>query len=278
MEGTADLDLFAADPVGRYLAGSSWIHWCARSDLFGVVLWGCPDRDAVCRLTRTLAIELSDAVAPHQSLVDASRLERVDAEAFEVLSEYVREHYAALSTRVTRLALVRPEGLAGAAVAGFFAVLDSPYEVQVFDDVASACAWLNIDDAEAIGAELERLCADVVAVAPVVVELRGVIRADLHDVDLRRAARAMGLSERSLQRKLKEQQTTFGAELQAARIAEAQRRMLDSDAPLTRIALDSGFTSLSHFSGIFRRAVGKAPSVWRETATAWRRGESAESE
>jgi AraC-like DNA-binding protein len=39
--------------------------------------------------------------------------------------------------------------------------------------------------------------------------------------------------------------------------------MLDSDAPLTRIALEVGFTSLQHFSSQFRDSTGEAPSQWR---------------
>ena len=78
-----------------------------------------------------------------------------------------------------------------------------------------------------------------------------------------RIARRLGLSERSLQRRLQELGTTFHQELVALRLAEARRRMLDSDAPLTRIALEVGFASIQQFSTQFREATGEPPSQWR---------------
>jgi AraC-like DNA-binding protein len=267
VEGTADLDVFAANPAGRYLVGGDWIHWCEADDLFGVILWGAPDRDSVSRLTRSLALELEPGRAPHRSIVDASRLERVDGEGFEVLAGYVRARHQDLSQYVTRLALVRPEGAVGAAVAGFYAVLDAPYEVELFEDPGAARQWLldDGDKAARLGKELDRICAAVMDVPPLVAALRAVILAEIQHVDLARAARAMRVSERSLQRKLKEHDTTFGAEVLAVRIAEAKRRMLEGDGSLTRIALDVGFPSLSHFSARFRQIVGVAPSVWRQS-------------
>jgi AraC-like DNA-binding protein len=42
--------------------------------------------------------------------------------------------------------------------------------------------------------------------------------------------------------------------------------MIESDAPLTAIAIDSGFASLAHFSAAFRRATGQSPTQWRSGA------------
>jgi len=43
----------------------------------------------------------------------------------------------------------------------------------------------------------------------------------------------------------------------------AERRMLDSDDPLTAVAIDAGFATLQHFSAAFREATGESPSAWR---------------
>jgi AraC-like DNA-binding protein len=40
-------------------------------------------------------------------------------------------------------------------------------------------------------------------------------------------------------------------------------RMLESNDPLTAIALDAGFASLQHFSAAFRKLTGASPSAWR---------------
>jgi AraC-like DNA-binding protein len=76
-------------------------------------------------------------------------------------------------------------------------------------------------------------------------------------------ARALGLSTRTLQRRLREADTTFQGEVLSARVRMAQRCMLESDASLTAIALDTGFTSPQHMATVFRRLVGQTPSAWR---------------
>jgi AraC-like DNA-binding protein len=261
MRGTGEIEQFTSDPVGRYLVGGSWVHWCAHAELFGVVLWGRPSGSDVETLVQSLRCELG--VAPHQSLVDASRLGSVDADTFELLTRYVRDHHEPLSRSVTRLALVRPEGLAGAVASGFFGVLDAPYPVQLFADAREAMTWLDSDADEKILQELGAIYDEAAEAGPLLSRLRLFLADHLGDADVAGAARAMKLSDRSLQRRLKEIGTTFQGELVGARVREAQRRMLDTDAPLTRIALDSGFATLQHFSGQFRRVTGESPSTWR---------------
>lgn len=263
MRATADIDRFASDPVGACVVADSWIHWCARPELFGVLLWGRPSGDSVRALIRSLRVELRPTIQSHRSLVDASRVDGVDATAFELLAGYVREQHARLATQVTRLALVRPGGFAGASVAGFYEVLAPPYPVEVFDDARGALSWLDAGADHAWLDELEQAHRELTSVSPLIASLRAVIVDRLLEVDIGAAARALGLSARTLQRRLMEDGTTFQQELAAARIREAQRRMRDSDAPLTEIAHDVGFTSIQHFSTQFRRAVGLTPSEWR---------------
>ncbi len=253
--------------MGRYLVGPTWIHFCAEPTLFGVLLWGRPDRESVTQLVRSLEVELGPNAVPHESLVDASRIASAELEAFELLSHYVRRHHAGLAARVLRLALVRSEGMAGAVAAGFYQVLEAPYPVSIFGGAGEALGWLRPeaerDWIDRVSGELAAVQAQVAGIPPILGALRSVMAGDLRAIDLRGAARRFGLSERSLQRRLHELGTTFQQELIAVRLDEARRRMLDSDAPLTRIALEVGFTSLQHFSSQFRDSTGEAPSQWR---------------
>ncbi|MBT8496354.1 MAG: AraC family transcriptional regulator [Deltaproteobacteria bacterium] len=262
MRATASLAEFRAAPVGRYLVGSGWIHYCVEPRLFGVILWGRPNREGTIALVRSLALELGEEIEPHQSIVDASRVDSVDSEAFDELSRYVHDNQQALENKVTRLALVRPIGLPGAVAAGFYQVTGMPYPVAVVDDLEGAVEGLGLES-KLVGT-LGRL-ADESAHLP---EPLGPLRAAIIDrlgapIELADIARQLGLSERSLQRRLRELGTTFQAELMQVRLNAAKRRMLDSDAPLTAIAIDLGFTSLQHFSNQFRKFVGQAPSAWR---------------
>jgi len=55
---------------------------------------------------------------------------------------------------------------------------------------------------------------------------------------------------------------TFGAWRQQARLLEAMGR-LGNGEPVTRVALDLGYESVSAFSAMFRRAAGASPSHYR---------------
>ena len=247
--------------VGRHQAGVSWIHARPRIDLFAVMLWARPSEEDMRALVLSLVLELdAETIPAHRSLVDASRLEGADLGAFAVLNGYVREHHALLSRQVMKLALVRPTGMEGAVVAGFFQVLQAPYPVELFEDAADALAWLGED--RSLASQLAELTAEVSGAAPIIIALRSYLSANL-SASIDEAADHLALSPRTLQRQLKQAETTFQQEVITVKLAEAERRMLDSDAPLTAIALDSGFATLQHFSAAFRKLRGMSPSEWR---------------
>lgn len=254
-------DELARDPVGRYVAGDCFVHFCATPELWGVVLWGRPDQRQAMELGRSLVLGLSRPAEPHVTLFDASRLEGSDPGAFRAAERYLSELGPALARSVRRLALVRPGGLNGAVVAGAFEVLPRPFPTAVFGDAASACAWLGVDvDGAALVAALH---AEVTGTPRVLPALRDWLDAHLAGVTLEEAARALGLSPRSLQRKLGEAGTTFTDELTEARVRAARRMLADGDAPLTAIAYDVGCASLQHFSALFRRRMHESPSAFR---------------
>jgi AraC-like DNA-binding protein len=47
------------------------------------------------------------------------------------------------------------------------------------------------------------------------------------------------------------------------RIDLAMEKMLNSQEPLSQIALACGFSDQAHFARLFRREIGSAPSQWR---------------
>ncbi|MEO6574494.1 MAG: helix-turn-helix transcriptional regulator [Polyangiaceae bacterium] len=259
MEACAEVAEFLKAPVGRCIAGDSWLYFYPRIGLCGFVVWGRPRAEDVATLGRVLALELAEPA--HVSLVDMRRVESVEAAAFKALEDYVRAHREALSRVVTKLALVRPHGMMGAVTAGFFSVQAPPYPVEVFEDAAPALAWLGVD--EAFAGELERAIELATGAPPLLRGLRAWIGTHLDAPAIGDAAHALGTSERTLQRKLREHETTFQNEVNLARIEAAKRLLLDTDTQLTRIALDIGCGSLPAFSSLFRKLTGEAPSAWR---------------
>lgn len=193
----------------------------------------------------------------------ARRVEAADPRGFAVIERYVREEHEALGRAVTKLAIVRPDGLLGAITAGFFGVTPPPYPVEVFDDRRRAVEWLGESGAvlDEIATEEER----ATGTPPLLRDLRALLEKKLgDDPSLATVAKTLGLSERSLQRKLGEHDTTFQGEVNAARVRAAKRLLRDTNASLTQIAFDVGCASLASFSALFRRATGTTPSAWRQ--------------
>lgn len=242
-------------------AGQTFVHWCASPTFYGFALWGRPNQTDVAALVRALVTELDAGVAPHVSLVDTALVEGVDPQAFEGLHGYVTGHHAALKKQVTRLALVRPPGLVGAVVSGFYEVLDAPYPTRAFDDLGPALAWLGQDAGWADVLRAAR--TELSGVDPLLVQLRAVLVDLGASPPVPRIAKALSLSARTLQRRLADLGTSVQTELTRHRMGVAQRLMRESDAPLTAIAIDAGFASLAHFSAAFRKATGQSPSQWR---------------
>ena len=76
-------------------------------------------------------------------------------------------------------------------------------------------------------------------------------------------ARTINASARTLARHFQsETGLSFGAWRQQARVLEAMGR-LGGGAPVTQVALDLGYDSVSAFSAMFRRAAGASPSAYR---------------
>jgi AraC-like DNA-binding protein len=258
-----DANDYRADPLGAYLAVRHALVFCARPLLWGFALWGKPSEADVRRLVPLLEVELEDGVAAHASLVDVRRLEAGDPRAFAVLARYLRGHWSAFRTRVTRLALVRPAGVLGATVAGFFQVAGAPYPVRVFESLPAAAMWLRAGE---LARHLDAAIGDASGTSSIVLELRRWLDGHLRAADrasLVTAARALSRAPRSLQRDLRDAATTFQRELDEARVRLARRLLADSDSPLTEIAYDVGCASPQHFSKLFRRVTGVPPSAWR---------------
>jgi AraC-like DNA-binding protein len=266
----ATIDEMSRAPVGRYVVFRTTAHFCATPGLWGLIIWGDPNEEDANQLGRSLVLELSAPAVPHVSFIDASRITRLDAGAFKALELYNKAFNKALGAQVRRLALVRPSGMDGATVAGVFNIIHAPYPVEVFEDKAEALAWLDdepcsgVPKPSSLAEKLEAIYGKASATPLVVSRLRSLLDNNLAGLSVRQAARALALSERTLQRRLSAAGTTFQDELGGVRLRAAQRLLLASDAPLTSIALDVGCASLQHFSQLFRRLTGESPSAWRE--------------
>jgi AraC-like DNA-binding protein len=93
------------------------------------------------------------------------------------------------------------------------------------------------------------------------------VHADPAGSQMRAAARAAGLSERTLRRRCQSKLGMGWNEYRRrARLLAAVEALTDTDHSITRIAADAGFASQSAFARIFRRLMGQSPQEFREQA------------
>lgn len=77
-------------------------------------------------------------------------------------------------------------------------------------------------------------------------------------------AEALGVSERTLHRRLKEEGATFRAILEAFREASAERLLSAAQLTLGEVALRLGFSDQTAWNRAFRRWKGMSPTEWAE--------------
>ena len=76
-------------------------------------------------------------------------------------------------------------------------------------------------------------------------------------------AESLGLSARSLQRRLAEEGLTLRALGERVRMQEAERRLRETRDDVSRIATELGFSNASNFARAFRRWAGTTPQAFR---------------
>jgi AraC-like DNA-binding protein len=264
MKLAPSLEAFAAAPAGQYMRGDSFLYVCEREDLYAFYLWGKPSGAATKHLIDVLRVEMRPAAQPHRSFVDFSGVTGIEGDAFGLMRDFLDEIKLRQKEVTLREAVVRPGGVAGAIVAGFFALYPQLYPTKVFTDPLEAIAWLDVE--AALHRDWCELRSSLNGVPPELAQLRALLAERFRDADVKLAAHALGCSPRTLQRRLRDWGTGFQQELDAVRLGQAQRRLEQTDDKLAAIALDVGFTSPQHFSEWFRQQTGSTADGFRARA------------
>ncbi|WP_245629214.1 helix-turn-helix transcriptional regulator [Celeribacter indicus] len=95
-------------------------------------------------------------------------------------------------------------------------------------------------------------------------QVRRLVETDLtHDWRLSEIARRFAMSEATLRRRLAAEGQGFAKILHNARLERGLGLLQTTELPISRIALESGFGTPSHFSDSFRKRFGMAPKAIR---------------
>lgn len=263
MEDAGGTEPFLRDPVGRFVVGRHFFIWCRGLDFTGSVLWGRPEERDTLELT-AIWRELHPRMQAFDVVTDGSRIESVDAAAFDVMIRYLRDKLPTYAKTIRRQAIVHPPGLPGAAIAGLLPTIGLYYQWRIFPEPRAGFAWLERPEGGATCDEVTAIAERTTGVSPWRRILGDLLRDTPDDVTLASAARRLGRSDRSLQRDLQQSGTTFRAELEATRVELARALLVDTDLKIDSVARKVGCASAAHFATLFRKVAGETPSAYRE--------------
>jgi AraC-like DNA-binding protein len=273
MQPAASIEEFLAAPVGKWIAGKSYVIWVYSPSLAGSVYLGRPDEDDFPALLQMAPLPLHPALAPpFDAVIDCTRIEGLSTQSFEVLVQYLGT-IGDVVGRIRRVAVVRPStssgNMASATLGGLFhELVATRFPAALFTDAAEAFRWLKRPRGDVERALIDATLAQALGVPPLLRGLRDWLGAQLVEgaepPSVAGAARSLGVSPRSLQRHLHDAGTRFRVEVDRARVRAAEGLLIEGDAKLEAIARQVGCASLSHFSTLFRRATGEAPSDFRQ--------------
>lgn len=260
----ADADEYFASPGGKVLSRRSFFCSSPGGDLYTLWAWGVLDLPD----TREL-FEVLEAVTRHpgpkrRQLVVLRHVEHVTLTSMQLFTQRLPSLHRYRDT-IAREAVVRPSGVVGVIAAGFYEVVPQPFVGRVFTDLSLALDWLEpradsaawLEAATAFEETSRAAHAKEVGLLPSVFAHHGL------RLSLTEGARRLGLSPRTLQRRLADAGTTFEAERQRLALVRAQELLIAGAADVKAIAWEVGFRSPSAFIEMFRRGTSLTPREWQ---------------
>jgi AraC-like DNA-binding protein len=145
---------------------------------------------------------------------------------------------------------------------------DEPFTGIVFDSafMNAPSPSKDVDLHEALRSVAERRVLRLTERTPYAQRVRDVLVSlgSPHQSDMRAAARALGISVRSLRRRLAAEGKAYNAILKDACAIVAKRLLLDRRRTIQEAAYELGFSDTTAFHRAFKRWTGMTPSAFRQ--------------
>lgn len=254
-------EAFLRTTVGRYtVTGTSFVWW-ASPTLCGVFLWGEPT-EVETRAILHLFDQYPTQMAPQFDMVlDTRGVERAEAGGVKLLFSWLLANRKELANHLRMQANVIREGPIGFLLTGLLPVAGWTLPYRMHFEPAEAFRLVAGEEGDALTAEVEAIAERLRGVSRELRVTREMLTHKLH-VTASEVSRALGMSQRSLQRALTRHSTSFHAEVVSARVARAQALLRSGDEKLAVIAARVGVSERA-LTMMFRTKVGVSPAEWR---------------
>jgi AraC-like DNA-binding protein len=240
---------------GAYVAGDRFYVFHAEAGVLGVTVGGNlpADIDAIGSVMRR------ENGTGRRLLLDLERLETVERDTFEAVHRWMRANAAPLSTAIARTAVILPvDEYAASLVAGYVTFWGCLSRVHLVRTIAEAERRLGVHVAQT-------LCELRAAMAVGHHYTHRVARALDRDptLDIETLARQLCTTDRTLQRRLAAEGTSFTAQSRMAKLRRAKYLLGTTEELIAPIAHAVGCRTSQHFAQLFKAETGMTPTQWR---------------
>ncbi len=260
---------FLRRPAGAFLRRRGYLLLGAADDLLVLMTWGTLARADMDELLTVARRACRTGRRPHDLLVEATRLRAVDDAAFAALLHFSRQS----SVPIRRCALIVPEGDLGGLLVELGRSLVRTAPLFVTARTEAAFSWLGIDDPQCM-VRYRALAVSIAESGEWLLSLRQLISARTVST-VESAAAELGLSVRTLQRRLRSAGTRFERERALSWIGQAKVLLERTDWPVKYIASHIGLSSPVRLVQIFRHYEQTTPRKWRDATKSGRSDEPA---
>ncbi|MGV3625095.1 MAG: helix-turn-helix domain-containing protein [Archangium sp.] len=246
----------------RYVVGRSFCYWQDGARANGTVMWGKPLEHDIAEMEPYWSIGAGDSKWDGRAaFIDARAVEAIDALGFKRLLSYLLRTQQSLKG-VGSVTMVHGGGLVGVVTAGLLNVVRPAYPFRAVgaEQLKKAFEEVRVGD---LYEPVETLRGSVGQDPEIVRLVRAVLSRTL-DATAHDVADELGLSARTLQRRLDSAGTSLRQERQRHLLLHAEELLAATSLDLDAIAAQVGLASASHLVSLFRRVHGATPGEWRE--------------
>jgi AraC-like DNA-binding protein len=251
---------FDGEPARRFFGGRCFGFWQDETRAFGTVMWGRPLEADIKAMIPFFEIGTDTRFAGHASFVDCRAIESVDMLAFGTLLSYLARGRDAWGPNIGRQAILHPDGVVGVIVAGALHVTRPPYPFACFHgDGTDAFQWCGVPE---LHRPIASLRESMIELPEMIQRVRTTLKHH-GPISIHEVARALGISQRTLQRRLGDAGTSFREERTRHIDLETERLLEGTDLDLEAIARHVGLNCASNLIAHFRATHATTPGAWR---------------
>jgi AraC-like DNA-binding protein len=252
---------FVGAPIGKWRRAGCSVVWCHSPTLTGCISWGRQTADET-RAVMCLFDGFTQLAPRFDVILDGSSIDKVEPGSLLVFADWMRRNLELLRRRVRRHIGVNAPGVNAFLFAGILPLIGGGWPLTRVLERREAFRLLLPTGADELCAELEEIMNQVRGMPAVLSRLRDLLAGRHGRISAAEAARALGLSVRSLQRELSQAGYSYRDEQHAAQFRRAEE-LLQQESKISVVAARLGISERA-LTALVRSRSGLTPAELRQ--------------